>query len=566
MITKEQIKDQVPHSAPVGGKKPRVFFLGAHKILVRTELPRLRALGYEVFNPPYLSNVLDQSVQYAWDADQETTLPRDVFEKLSRYSFFYNSISEEIAEILNAYFDAVVVTIAAGWATEVARVFPGTIIFRSYGQTARLSDNFNQVGGRGLVEAHGNFHFCPFAAEVVEDEDAWLRDRAVIIPYCLSSDVFERRGLWERSEADRTGDIIVTTPNIAGNIFHTAHYQFVNEYFSEPHFRLCGVQFVPVDDPRVMGSLGRDEQLQLFARSSAYLYTYSDPRVCYLPPVEMAVLGGPVVYLKGSLLARYLKGGPGEADTIHAAQILCERLRAGEPALRAEMQAAQASLIKRYDPAEVWPIFDREMRRLLPAVSVRSEHVVEIAGQHRDDHIKTFVREFVRAIEQGAPVQSSTVERSAIRKRLEQDAPLISRDMAGLKNFLTEGSIAVAAWEVDAQSHARAIAAEVGEAGWVVHGPYINLAPGRYRVVFEVRVDKSRSRGVSDSDRVGTVDVVGAGVSLGALPISAASADQGALVVEFETLNPVSACEFRVKSNGRSRLVVSSIVIEGGAF
>lgn len=37
--------------------KKRIFWLGMHKVLSQTELPHLRALGYEVFNPPYLSSV-----------------------------------------------------------------------------------------------------------------------------------------------------------------------------------------------------------------------------------------------------------------------------------------------------------------------------------------------------------------------------------------------------------------------------------------------------------------------------------------------------------------------------
>lgn len=109
--------------------KKRIFWMGMHKVLMQTELPRLRELGFEVFNPPYLSEVVDQSATLDWDSNQESTLPKDVFDKLSKTRFFYNSHSEETAEILNEYFDAVVVTINPDWLKEMLAVYEGPLIF-----------------------------------------------------------------------------------------------------------------------------------------------------------------------------------------------------------------------------------------------------------------------------------------------------------------------------------------------------------------------------------------------------------------------------------------------------
>lgn len=544
--------------------KPRIFFLGAHKILVKTELLRLRALGYEVFNPPYLSNVLDQSVQYVWDSSQETTLPPEIFKKLSRYSFFYNPISEEIAEILNGYFDAVIVTLVAGWATEAARAFSGPIIFRSYGQTALLSDNFERIGGREIIAQRENFYFCPFAEEVIEGEASWLSDKAVVVPYCLSSDVFENKGEWLRSETDRTKDIIVTAPNIAGNIFHTAHYQFINEYFPDPDLKLCGIQFVPVNDPRVIGVLERSDQLKLFSRASGYLYTYRDPRVCYLPPIEMAVLGGPVIYLKGSLLSRYVPDGPGQAATIDDARAMCARLKVGDASFAAELRDAQEPLIRRYDPDHVWPVFDREMQRLLPSEALRAEASPASVQRAKDDRLRQFVRQYLSDVQTTGAPSVSVEAQDAIRDMLELSAPVISRDMHGQKNYLTDGAIVLGKWEVDTASHVRVVVAEIGHAGWVIHGPYLDLPAGRYKVTFDLQVVLPKSGNVSPSKEVGIVDVVAKNISLGAISVSAERADANPLTVEFNLSDPVSDFEFRVSSTGACRLVVASIVLQGG--
>ena len=53
-----------PVVAPI--KRKRIFWLGMHNVLMQTELPRLRMLGYEVFHSPYLSDVIDQSAVREW--------------------------------------------------------------------------------------------------------------------------------------------------------------------------------------------------------------------------------------------------------------------------------------------------------------------------------------------------------------------------------------------------------------------------------------------------------------------------------------------------------------------
>src|SRR3546814_18198461 len=102
-----------------------------HKVLPQTELPRLRLLGFEVYNPPYLSSVEDQSAVLDWMASP-TTLPQEVHRKLSGVNFFYRPIPEEIAEILNEYFDAVIVTINPTWLKHVMDAYKGPVVYRVY--------------------------------------------------------------------------------------------------------------------------------------------------------------------------------------------------------------------------------------------------------------------------------------------------------------------------------------------------------------------------------------------------------------------------------------------------
>lgn len=572
----------------------RIFWLGAHKLLVNTELARLRELGFEVFNPPYLSHVNDQSADARWDASQVTTLPPEVFERLSRYNFFYNAIEPAIAELLNEYFDAVVVTIVARWAREILRTYKGPCVFRAYGQTSFLSSDFEAVGARSLIEQRDNFYFCPHSDETLDGEADWLRARSQVVPYCLSSEVLDWRGRWNESR-EHTGEILVTTPNIAGNPFHLAHYQYVKEFFYQDHFRLCGVQLVDVDDEQVVGSVHRHAQLEMFARASGYLYTYRDPRVCYLPPVEMMILGGPVAYLSGSLLARYVgKGGPGEARTIMEAHRICDSIRAGDTGQIREIVASQVSVARKYEPDEVWPVFDRVVGGLL-SQETRSRRTTERAP--RCD-LRGFVNAYIDSIDSQSPEEHEDVAGRLSQSILGRPpSPVELQKLAGLlegagasavvqecmrspviltgsqenfsalpdlstidgdgklRNFVVSaGMVGVGRWTIGPGGQ-RWRCSQVGELGYLLYGPYVRLTPGIYKLA--VRLGLSRPNVAA-----GEVDVMSAGQVVVRRELKTASTDFQTFEAEFDVFRPINTHEFRVYSDGTQQVDLESLTVE----
>lgn len=338
--------------------KKRIFWLGMHKILVQTELPRLRMLGYEVFNPPYLSKIPDQSANLNWDSGQESTLPQAIFNKLSAYNFFYNDIDPDIGEILNKYFDAVIVTISASWLAAIAKVYKGRLIFRTYGQHTCLSDDLAENGLLINLSARSNFHFVPHAEEALNGEHFWLKKISKVVPYCLPDDILQHSNTWVGPDNYTAAEVALTCPNI-GNAFFNKHYQYLKENFSQKHYKYFGVQLSKVDDDQIVGTLNRDELITRMKHCACYLYTYSDARVCYLPPIEMMVLGGPVLYLRGSLLDNYFqKDAPGRCETIEEAHEKVNRLLNGDEIFLNELRKAQEYVKQRYDPNFVWPIFD----------------------------------------------------------------------------------------------------------------------------------------------------------------------------------------------------------------
>ncbi len=347
----------------------RIFWLGMHKLLVRTELPRLRALGFEVFNPPYLSKIEDQSAELNWDHGQPSTLPPDVFQKLSSYNFFYNPISPEIAELLNTYFDAVIVTINPDWLTEVLRVYKKRTLFRAYGQPYPLSEFLWNNGAGRVILDHPDFHFVPFHDLTTDLEHTWLTGRMSVVPYQIDNDVIALQDTWD-IDALRRKEIMITCPNIE-NPYYRAHYDFLKQNFADPGFRFYGVQFKHPDDPQIVGTLSRKDYLKAYQDTSGYLYTHGGPMVSYLPPIEMMMVGGPVLYLPHSLLARFFgKNSPGLARNPEDARTKARRLIERDEGYISEVIASQQDVRRPYHPDHVNPIFDRVMRSLLTRESV----------------------------------------------------------------------------------------------------------------------------------------------------------------------------------------------------
>ncbi|RAZ92867.1 hypothetical protein DPM33_03130 [Mesorhizobium hawassense] len=343
--------------------KKRIFWLGMHKVLSQTELPRLRAMGYEVFNPPYLSDVYDQSAVYGW-APSDSSLPKEALETLTRTNFFYDEIPVDAAEVLNAYFDAAIVTINPLWLVHFLKVYRGRVIYRTYGQPYSLSNELTNIGGLPLITERNDFWFMPHSEKVAEIEDEWLRSRMMVVPYCLTQDVVDRRDTWTIDAA--VPELGLLCPRAMDIPYYINNYRHLKHYFPARGYRIFGAQNVPVHDEQVVGTVERSEFFRRLALMRGFAYHYEEPTVCYLPPIEFMTLGGPVVFKDGSLLSRYFPAdAPGRVDSIEELVRRSERLRKGDGPLSREIIESQAEVRKLYQPEYVWPLFDAAMARAL---------------------------------------------------------------------------------------------------------------------------------------------------------------------------------------------------------
>lgn len=352
-------------------KKKRIFWLGMHKILISTELKRLRMLGYEVFNPPYLSPIIDQSSILDRSAQINSTLPPEAIATLSATNFYYNRISPEVAEILNYYFDIAIITINPVWLKNFLKAYHGKTIYRVYGQHYRLSEYIVNNKILDLISEREDFWFCPHHKEALHTEDLWLkRFKIRIIPYCLSDDIIALENHWGFRDPYHSvpeyNDLGLMCPRILDNDYYNRYYKLIKKYFSDEQFKIFGSQIVPISDPQVVGTLERETFLKRFSQLRGFIYHFKDPIVCYLPPIEFMTLGGPVVFLKGSLLSRYFsQPPPGEAKNFSMLIKLAQQLKSGNLKFINEIIKSQEEVRALYHPSTVWPLFDDAMTEIL---------------------------------------------------------------------------------------------------------------------------------------------------------------------------------------------------------
>lgn len=343
---------------------PRILWLGNHRLLIRTELPRLRRLGFEVFHPPCRdTRDVHQSATTDWE-EAATTLPPLVYQKLLATDFYSRRIAAEAFELLNRYFDTAIVTIEPSWLAELARRFEGKIIFRTYGHVDSMAERLWSHGAFRALTEREHFWYVPHAEENARLEHAWLRSAEVVVPYCVLDDVAEAQDSW--APDFRTPEIALSCPNILGNRSFARHYAEIKGFFNHPRFRIYGIQPKPSQDPQIVGTLPFRDLLQKYRRSAGFLYTYRDPKVCFLPPIEMMILGGPVLFLEGSLLDRCMPAGaPGRARDPLEAREKANRLLNGDAELAQRIIESQEEMRRRYLPAYVWPEFDRKFEEML---------------------------------------------------------------------------------------------------------------------------------------------------------------------------------------------------------
>jgi hypothetical protein len=339
----------------------RVLWLLNHRTLMKTEIPILLAMGYEVFTPkitPTDSDFRSGAINHALDSS--LTIPDDVLAKLNETNFYTEEWSDKIVGYMNQYFGAVFVMPMDIPVKEGLQKFKGAVLLRAFGLEVPktyakvLAFYHRKDVFEWIYAVRDRFWFASGYQQLSEVEPQLLADRDVFLPIAMPSAFEQHRDTW-------TGglkQILFVCPNILTNPYYAKVYEdFKRDFGDFPHV-IVGAQLGTVDDPHVRGFVSDAEFVELLQRSDVMYYHSREPRHVHYTPVEGAEVGTPVVRYKENLLARMVDGdAAGAVDTVAEAREKIGALLNGDQSAVRQIRKDQLILRRIFSEAyclEVW--------------------------------------------------------------------------------------------------------------------------------------------------------------------------------------------------------------------
>ena len=124
----------------------RIFLVTYHKVLLSTQLKEYKSLGYDVVYPFNHDLIYDQSASVQRKEDwlesnsQSSSLKKDILCEIGSYNFLIErQFSKKIINLLEKYFDVVIVCQNPVWLYSFLKDFKKVLSFKMYGNTFTFS-------------------------------------------------------------------------------------------------------------------------------------------------------------------------------------------------------------------------------------------------------------------------------------------------------------------------------------------------------------------------------------------------------------------------------------------
>lgn len=352
-------------------KTKRILWLINHGALRGFEAPLLCRLGYELFLPkcfPQTEGFSSDSVDYSYD--QTLSIPPDALEKLNQHDFYTETLSPEIAEILNRYFCAAICTFSPHLFEQIVYGFLGKIFLRAFGKEEKSSYSlacfapcFSCQFSRRLQQIQNRFFFAQAYPFLLEVEEGPCAKHAITLPLGLSEDLLSEKGSWQGGN----GKLLFVCPRIASSAYCADIYaKFKKEFSDIPHL-IAGRQWALHADPTILGNLPTEAYRNQLQSAEVMFYHSEEPRHLHYHPLEAIVMGLPLIFMKKGMLGRLVDCTeiPGGCDTIQEAKEKISRILQGDKEFVREVQKAQESLLKPFETQYCETIWKREFVPLL---------------------------------------------------------------------------------------------------------------------------------------------------------------------------------------------------------
>ncbi len=334
-------------------KDKRILWLINHTTLREFEVPLLISLGYEVYTPKCIPDLIYEwsgSVDYTYD--NTLTIPEEKLQILNQHDFYEKPLTQPIVSIINRYFGTAFCVFYPNLFEQITRQFNGRILLRAFGldksstysQILRVSCGNDFLSRLKLLG--DRFWFSQSYTNLHEIEDDALKLRKVDHPLGLPDSFFEKQNTW-------VGGIkkilffcsrIKASPSYYGKIYAA----FKKNFGDIPH-HIAGTQPIPVKDSCVAGHQPRatiDKWLQTY---DVMFYHSEEPRHLHYHPLEAIIFGMPLVYMKQGILGQL--GGehqPGACLSINEARQKIGRILNGDKTLIENIRQSQRRMLESF--------------------------------------------------------------------------------------------------------------------------------------------------------------------------------------------------------------------------
>ena len=325
-------------------RRGRILWILNHKTLLPAEVPILESLGFEVFTPATTPS--DPEFASATGRhDKRSTISAESHSKLKSHGFYTDPWPSDLIEIINDKFDLIVTAVIDIPLVQALRHFKGPIVARVFGREAQLNYAalFQHYGCTDLIkEVSRRFMFGQAYPNLEIIEEDFLKERARTIGCGVPKYIWNKQNSWKR----KRDHLLFICPRIETNSYYREKYDTIKSIFGSTVHTIIGAQARPSDDPSVVGFISDDELFSLYASSAAFVYISSEERHLHYSPIEAIIIGMPVLYMRGSMMAT-LAGMelPGECRSLNDMREKADRLIRGDQGLQAEIIAAQSRIL-----------------------------------------------------------------------------------------------------------------------------------------------------------------------------------------------------------------------------
>lgn len=428
-------------------KIKRILWLYNHVTLIKSEVPILRDLGYEVYIPKVIP--FDVSVAVDWEADQLLSIPGEAIDILNKVDFYDSAIPQNALDIMNEYFDIALFGVFVEPLKSLVCGYKGILLFHPFGLEDGMSYTklLQHYAGTWLlkeIEKLGTrFWFGQSYENLYEIECEYFKKRSIDLPIGLKDITIQDDWTGKRKK------VLFVCPRIKISPYYEKIYKdFKKEFRNIPH-SIGGAQPIPVEgDDSVLGFLPLKEFEELYPSHSVMFYHSTNKRHIHYHPFEGIKRGLPLIFMAGGLMDEL--GGkdlPGRCKTIAEAKRKCRRILNGDIRYADWIRKTQAVLLEpmSYEACKSkWEIaFQKIESESFEITEKRAgrKKLAMILPQPYEGGVLDYTLRLARAIQTGARLEGDDWE-------IVFGVPAKIRDTFAAMAKEMEASIRTLSWEI----------------------------------------------------------------------------------------------------------------------